>query len=708
MFDRKWCGASAIAMIVAGVGCSGAPTNPKELTAAYQDAWRAIPQADDILERELFQLAFPTETSVAVWHLYDNRRESSHNKEEQRECTPLEQFSIRLKGGKQVLLDVPKTRRNLRNETTNKCEWVANTPKAERIDFDGLTPNTEYEILLADQVILQAKTKPRETPDKLSFLAFSCNNPYAVRTESVRGENVEFEETAWHKHLAWLQNSLRLFSMRANDVIQIDNYARPAFAIGLGDQVYVDGDNDHGNRVSIFDGNRSQPTFKPNEHFDQMLDIVYRAHFAMPHFDRGLQGVPAALIWDDHELQDGWGTEINSLPGDYKRYFRDALGAFMGYQGLRNPEIYPPYEPRTRSMDVEFDWGKNMRVLMLDTRSIELPAVKDRSSQYEPWRRQLTRVDKWLAAGPKDEPTLFVLGLASPISILSNDSAEKAIDSIIQNTQTVSKLVEQTDDLEDTWARKGYARRVLLDKLADHFLQHRKHRLLIVSGDVHFSGINYLSTGSGSRWAVTAKEAFANESQSKSCATSGVFPRAKDHIVWGWEVISSGITNDAYPATLLNWAMQHGTINGYEDKKPIVSAWPRGSIFGSPSFAEILVDKKENDFNVKVIFYPSVYQTDTRDGGRLINDALGFEKHPQSWALVDYDAVKGSRVTSTSLNSCRVACPAIDAETHRDALTTVPLDWSCIPNTPNTDNPKNCLHACSNVDRLGAAQDQYR
>lgn len=687
-----------LATLMVGVGCQAAgPRNPRELGAAYAEAWRAIPREDDIFERPLMQLAFPTETSISVWYLYPPK---------ETERLQLNKFAIRKHGEtNSILSGVTPVRSYIADTGQDETKLPRHDPKAERITFEGLVANSSYDVLFDGIPVLEnARTKPLQTPDTMSFLAFSCNNPYSVQTSAVDGPNVRLHGELWHEHLSWNQNSLRLFGARANDSIRLANYGQPAFSLGLGDQVYVDGDNKLGNRVSIFSGTRSEPTFDANQPFHDMLDIVYRAHFAMPHFDRGLRGAPAALIWDDHEIQDGWGTKANELPAGYGRYFHDAQGAFLGYQSLRNPFPAKPSREGSESMDVKFDWGKQVRVLLLDTRSIKLPAKPGYDAkEYEAWDKQLLKVQTWLEDADDDATTLFVLGLASPLSIASQ---EKTLNPLLSLANAVTKPMESGDDFEDLWVSKAQARLALLKVLAEHFMLHSKHRLLIVSGDVHFSGINYLSTGKGSKWHVQRRADIRDRFQSTPiCGIKENDPASED-VVWGWEVISSGISNDKYPDWFSERLMIHGTIfdGNEESKNPLVSAWPRGTIFGSPSFAEILLNRvkdavpkeasvdpnapmKNERFEVRAVFYPSVYKTDTRDRGRSINSAAILERN-DPWQIQDYDYDHGDRT------DCSKACP------DEERVSAIPLDWMCIPRSPTTKTsrfPTNCMHACSDI-----------
>jgi hypothetical protein len=178
-------------------------------------------------------------------------------------------------------------------------------------------------------------------------------------------------------------------------------------------------------------------------------------------------------------------------------------------------------------------------------------------------------------------------------------------------------------------------------------------------------------------------------------AASEQLGESSEHVLWGWEVITSGITNDAFPNDDKQALMAHGTIRD-EQNRALVTSWPRATIYGSPSFSEVLVQKADGKFDVRVIFYPSVAKTNRQDSGRLINLANMFERNDRPWMTEDYRSFTGS-IGSVS---CSLACPT------RNTLTTVRLEWDCIPAAHREDQVFNCVHACSDVrSKRGSAQE---
>lgn len=635
-----------------------------------------------------FQQAFPTATTVSLWHLGPTVPATS---------------DLRLV---HASTKAPVASEPVVSDAHGRLAPGA-TPAfgASRITFGGLTPDTEYAVISPDgSELTRLRTAPAASaPDRLSFLVTSCNNPF---TSSSKTDHSKISQDKL--------NSLRLFGARASGELKIEGWPRPAFWIGLGDQVYVDGDNKHGERLALFRGNRSRPVFDLRDSHE-LLDIVYREHFTMQYFEQALRSLPAAFIWDDHDVRDGFGAASNR-DDSLAPYYREAREAFLAYQWLRGPNANKPAPPGP--LDVSFGWGKDVRTMLVDTRTSDASDVA--------WAEQLCAVDSFFRNGTDpSQPTLFVLGLPAPLTIASAPRSEILKDFVHQ------VKCETKDDLEDAWAYKEPRRRALLRVLQEYFMTHRKHRLLILSGDVHFSGINYLSTGTGSRfhdglgkdgtfrprcdeWVrgnAPAARKLPDSFEPQRLACAGGYPdkldkrsteertRGRKHldedVLWGWEVISSGLANSEEIGTLKTMAAMAGTIDDkcdeasfYSGGDALVTAHPRGSIYNSPSFAEIMVKKDAGQLGVSVAFYPSVFR------GKDVNQPGHVSVADGPLPLYEYQSVSGSK-------DANCAC---DGAKERQ-VTAVPLDWSCLPETRTGKNLYNCVHACSSMGRKSSEAD---
>ncbi len=182
---------------------------------------------------------------------------------------------------------------------------------------------------------------------------------------------------------------------------------------------------------------------------------------------------------------------------------------------------------------------------------------------------QLARIQQWLEDAPDDVPMLMVLGTPIPLSLkyLPIGKAKS----------------EFKDDIRDGWHSdiNEPDANALVKTLVEHFSTHEIHRLLVLSGDVHESGLFWLELGDGD-----------------------------SRRIFGHEVISSGITSAIPGPDFLKSAGEvAGEIGptGFE-----IHVSPRSSI-RAPSFAEIVVQYDPRP-QVGVIFWTSGNSKD-----RLVN-----------------------------------------------------------------------------------------
>ncbi len=186
-----------------------------------------------------------------------------------------------------------------------------------------------------------------------SFALFSCHNPYVEKRRFLFSRNIEVERMeAWDG----LHNTLLRHSQ---------GKIRPAFLIAGGDQVYTDG------RPSISIWNylykvmrKEDGKLLPSE--GTMLSWfrdIYRGYWGFAPLKQIYSHFPTYMIWDDHEIGDGWGSFDNPGSGKdnpneheiYKkckdkdlkkedgdellnRMFRAAKEAYFEYEHSHNPQ----------------------------------------------------------------------------------------------------------------------------------------------------------------------------------------------------------------------------------------------------------------------------------------------------------------------------------------------------------------------------------
>jgi hypothetical protein len=401
----------------------------------------------------------------------------------------------------------------------------------------GYGPGDDWRLKLAapgeagaTEIVL--RRPPGAGEGAFNFVAYSCNRPYhrGEDGDRVRAANV---------------NSLNLFRALVES-----ERARPAFSIGLGDQLYVDPDPEDERGLSIFSGKFSDRMRFAVKDADALLEEAYRAHFAVPPFDRALRAVPSAMMWDDHEMRDGASPldecdEAGRCAGPLAAYYARARAAFEAFEASRNP---PPAPARSdRDLDAEFSWGPSVDVFLLDlrsSRSAKHDAVMA-AAQFERLRGLLGRA----AAEKAGREHLVVLASATPLA-----------EGLLRGERPVKPGEKDEGALGDSWGSVHFdaARRRTFELLRAHFEANPSHRLLVLSGDIHESGLLWLGLRG-----------------------------PQGYRVFGHEIVSSGIANTRESGAS---NMRLGEIGAELGRLGEIAAWGGGVIKSAPAFAQVFVD----------------------------------------------------------------------------------------------------------------------
>lgn len=356
------------------------------------------------------------------------------------------------------------------------------------VEIAGLKPNTRYVYRLWTDAghtylvdlhglnlsDLHFTTLSDNPEDQIDFLVMSCHNPTVSRTDGFDG------------HAVWADIP-QIISMESNKAVR--------FALLVGDQVYADdweaqilGAPDHQARLRLYLS-------------------AYRAFWSNINYRRVLCSIPAAMIWDDHDITDGWGSRVDSYVGNtsefmpkWRALFDAASEAFEAMQASRNP---PPLSAQRKDgFDSCFrinKWG----FVLLDLRT-NRNLRQNRMMTPD----QTQRIRNWVEQNKKDMHTLFVV---SPV-VFSHGSPVvedltlsiwpyvlKAVDFFASKTKWGKGLQTKfnktlgdiSDDIKDSWASKENAAQA--DLILDYLfgLQNAAESpqsIVILSGDIHTSG----------------------------------------------------------------------------------------------------------------------------------------------------------------------------------------------------------------------------
>ncbi len=235
-----------------------------------------------------------------------------------------------------------------------------------------------------------------------------------------------------------------------------------SFAMWLGDQVYSDAVSE----MSVREKLAEDPTVT-----DEDLLATYRHLYRGFFNERGhrelAEALPAYLMWDDHDIFDGWGSLIDRTAFD-ERVYEAAEQAFVEYQQLRNPGggfgSRPPFGYSFWRGDVGFH--------VPDLRG-ERDFEKGRVMGDRGW----SLLDGFLEeAAERGVPTVFI-GASVPII-----HASPAMMTALERLKTSSGR-----DVRDRWSVPTFAaeRTKLFERLFAWQSAKPERQVIVLSGDVH-------------------------------------------------------------------------------------------------------------------------------------------------------------------------------------------------------------------------------
>ncbi|HEX8150570.1 MAG TPA: alkaline phosphatase D family protein [Pyrinomonadaceae bacterium] len=269
---------------------------------------------------------------------------------------------------------------------------------------DGLRPDWEYQyqVLRKGRVIPNGRGTFRTMPPPGSFadvlfVTISCSD--------------SDREGAWKQ---------------LGDYIK---QAKPRFLLMIGDQVYLDQEDSKGGPV--WPGH----LYSPARRRRQAMARKYEHHWSHDFIRTIMANIPTYMMWDDHEIHDGWGSwafDSPTLAAEYPSgaefaaacdaYFEDARDLYYHFQMSHNPPPpdalpLPPYGVR-QGLPFVFRCGR-LAVLVLDDRGdrdiwrANNPVLGDRQWEF---------IEQTLGNLPADVDALAVV-TPVPLTLMSPQSA---------------------------------------------------------------------------------------------------------------------------------------------------------------------------------------------------------------------------------------------------------------------------------------------
>lgn len=215
---------------------------------------------------------------------------------------------------------------NFSEELPAACVEIKELQPNQKYNYKLFIDENENEQLQIDSLLdedLYFYTMPEELERgyRYDFVVMSCHNP-------VEAENKGYQNTSWN---VWqtLPQIINETTRKANAISE----CRVLFALLIGDQIYADDVE----REVLLEAD-------PKKRIRSYLRI-YKQFWDNQAYRKVLCSLPAYLMWDDHDITDGWGSREDAYEGNstefspaWKNLFATAKNVFSFMQANRNPE----------------------------------------------------------------------------------------------------------------------------------------------------------------------------------------------------------------------------------------------------------------------------------------------------------------------------------------------------------------------------------
>lgn len=366
----------------------------------------------------------------------------------------------------------PKTKKKLEPDTVYHYAIVADPPKLAGPGESGKQEYRRWRFGFEKDHCFKTphiSSKHKE----VTFGLFSCHDPFKKGTSGI---------DLW------------------DDFYDILNEYHANFVVGAGDQVYMDSTKEDiwdwvkENKDSLWD------EFRRNkegliEYFKTIYRYVYRKYWSFPELRKVFRSFPMYMIWDDHEIMDGWGSYTDDELSDKldslfewenkkqnlflaRAMYEAAQAVYVEYQHSHNPvnTLKPSGAPL---FDYPFSQG-DIGLYVLDVRGHRKFKGKDKDGEDINdgesilGKPQFSRFQSWIQSPEtQKKKALFII---TPVPIVHWHST-------IVNVLDIGTV---KDDFRDEWDHESNhkERNKLLNLVFDYSKQEGKP-VVFLSGDVH-------------------------------------------------------------------------------------------------------------------------------------------------------------------------------------------------------------------------------
>lgn len=252
---------------------------------------------------------------------------------------------------------------------------------------------------------------------------------------------------------------------------------------------------------------RVQSAFtKPmKQQVERFYEDLYRTRWHDPNMADMYASIPSVMMWDDHDIFDGWGSypaDLHNCPV-FQGIFNIARQYFELFQ-IRTTKNQSLLNAAAGHYAFGFPF-RGYHILALDNR---VERTLEQVMGPQQWKDLLEYLDTQATSGH-----LLMLS-AVPVVYLDFSFSESALD--------ITPWEEElTDDLKDHWRAKehqGERARLIMRLLSNH--EKRKGKTVILSGDVHIGCLGVINDRRG------------NGQRIHQIVSSGIVHPAPSRIAW--------------------------------------------------------------------------------------------------------------------------------------------------------------------------------
>ncbi|MFD1342710.1 alkaline phosphatase D family protein [Litorisediminicola beolgyonensis] len=343
----------------------------------------------------------------------------------------------------------------------------------EPIEAEGRSAPFKELARIGEHVVWRAEfalTPDRETGYRFEGVEYPVSTEFGgdlrIAFVSCNGEeDGDLDRDSEERNLMWL----RLLDRHHEDRFQI--------LLHGGDQVYAD-EVTNGHRLTDAWPDKAPPSPEPGE-LETLRDHLrlgflhrYAMTYAAPGFDQLGREVPSLMVWDDHDICDGWGSLGPDFTGSQagQMLFECAREAYLLYQhGCTEDEIDKLFLDPTGS---SLSWRRDFPGV-----SIIAPDLRSERTKH-----QVMAETGWAAVSQAFRDTEERVLLISSVPLLGPRLS--LFESLLNWWPGINKY---EDDLRDQWQSRAHReewKRMLRQVIA---IEAEGPRVTALSGEIHLA-----------------------------------------------------------------------------------------------------------------------------------------------------------------------------------------------------------------------------